>query len=349
MNETSLYEPNNFHISKTRSVYVTIANSILRLGTPKYNLHRRATWQERFPNADFVLQREFSLANSKVLLVPHGLVRKRLWCKKYPICVVAYPIETSEFSDEVDRGVDVLKAFDTVCVATSSKLNDDVKDSSVDPDIESVFADEETFHECKPKMVELFLFARANREKEEWYRRFVAATRVDPQLDEIERLPVTAGVKSLDTKSFVSKSLDTKPLDTKSYSSKSTDDEEKRQRTASSDSNSDCPDVAFIESLSKSVDMMSSKYLQYMSRVIPQEETLPADIGTECGTPSSGSPLHGAATPMSEPDTSPGICQPEMLWINALLSRFFFDFLHEQSWAEKMKEKLQAMLSKIHV
>lgn len=347
MNEMSVYEPSNFHISKTHSVYITITNSILRLGTPKYNLHRRATWQERFRNPDFILQREFSLVNSKVLLVPHGLVRKRLWCKKYPICVVASPIETSEFSDEVDHGVDVLKAFDSICIATSSKLSDKVKDSSVDPDIESVFADEETFHECKPKMVELFLFARANREKEEWYRRFVAATRVEPQLDEIERLPATADVKSLDTKS-----LDSKSLDTKSHSSKSTDGVEKRQRTASSDSNSDIPDVAFVESLPKSVDKMPSNYLQYMSRVIPPEETLPAEIGTECGTPSSGSPVHGDATPVSDVDVvtpSPGIGQPEMMWVNALLSRFFFDFLHEQCWAEKMKEKLQAMLSKIHV
>lgn len=46
---------------------------------------------------------------------------------------------------------------------------------------------------------------------------------------------------------------------------------------------------------------------------------------------------------------SPVFCDSQLFWVNALIGRCFFDFLRDKWWADKVKEKLQKKLSKIHV
>lgn len=335
MNEMSVYEQNDFHLNKTRSVYVTINKSILRLETPKYNLHRRAKWQERLPNnPEFIFRREFSLTDAKVFLIPHGLVKKRLWCKKYPICVVASPTasKTEAEHEEVNAGIDVLKAFDSIYLtSTSRSLDDSVKDATVDPEVESVFVDEKDIQESKPKMAELFLFARANREKEEWYRWFVAGTQFGTNLKEDE--PPLPAENSKSAESKTSPATDPQPR-----TSSSSDSALEIQNVNTEE---ELPPVAF--------DQSQADYMSYMSTLVqsknprieneskidspelddvsPENESLKSDLE------------HIPASPI----------EMDLRWLNALFSRFFFDFLHERSWAEKMKDKLQAMLCKIHV
>lgn len=335
MNEMSVYEQNDFHLNKTRSVYVTVNKSILRLETPKYNLHRRAKWQERLPNnPEFIFRREFSLTDAKIFLVPHGLVKKRLWCKKYPICVVASPTisETETEHEEINTGIDVLKAFDSIYLtSTSRSLDDSVKDVTVDPEVESVFVDEKDVRESKPRMAELFLFARANREKEEWYRWFVAGTQFGSNLKEDEPpLLLVENSKSVEPKT-------SPPPDPQPRTSSSSDSALEIQNMSTEE---DPAPVA--------LDQGQTDYMSYMSTLVqlkpriedegkndplelddvdPENESLKSDLE------------HVPASPIGM----------DLRWLNALFSRFFFDFLHQRSWAEKMKDKLQAMLCKIHV
>ena len=42
-------------------------------------------------------------------------------------------------------------------------------------------------------------------------------------------------------------------------------------------------------------------------------------------------------------------CDVQLIWLNALVSRCFMDFLREKYWVEKIREKIQKKLSKIHV
>ncbi|ESN92111.1 hypothetical protein HELRODRAFT_116105 [Helobdella robusta] len=44
-----------------------------------------------------------------------------------------------------------------------------------------------------------------------------------------------------------------------------------------------------------------------------------------------------------------GLCDPQLLWLNTLISRLFMDFLRERYWVEKIQEKIEKKLSKIHV
>jgi hypothetical protein len=42
-------------------------------------------------------------------------------------------------------------------------------------------------------------------------------------------------------------------------------------------------------------------------------------------------------------------CEPQVAWVNALISRTFLDFLQEDYWMNKIREKIQNKIGKIHV
>ena len=66
MNEVHDYDPETYHPALTHSVYATLEGSCLRLDSPRNNISRRATYDERVHEAAFVKSRSFQLAKSKV-------------------------------------------------------------------------------------------------------------------------------------------------------------------------------------------------------------------------------------------------------------------------------------------
>lgn len=66
MNETPIYNPETFHPSITHSVYVTLEGSWLRLGYPRANIPRWASFDEVPYKASFLRSRIYQLANCKV-------------------------------------------------------------------------------------------------------------------------------------------------------------------------------------------------------------------------------------------------------------------------------------------
>ena len=157
MNEITSYNPNDYHINHTYSVFITLEGSKLRLQRPKTPVPKRAMHDENLGVAHFIHQRHFELKGSRVFLQPPGLVKKRVWSKKYPICLALAEAGT-KIKNEGESSVDAPPAEDSVKSDMGFELISEEKcDSSV-----------------------LFLFARTGREKEEWYRRFVAATQGKP-------------------------------------------------------------------------------------------------------------------------------------------------------------------------
>ena len=150
MNELSSYDPDNYHITNTKSVFVQLEGSNLRLQTPKQGVPKRAMWNDQpITNVSFIKQRHFDLTGSKVDLLPPGLVRKRLWSKKYPICIILKKLGNKKvIKDPTAQGAKAL-GFEVL----PQEL-------------------------CEDGL--LFLFARTGREKEEWYRRLEAATTAQP-------------------------------------------------------------------------------------------------------------------------------------------------------------------------
>ncbi|KAG5853771.1 hypothetical protein ANANG_G00029950 [Anguilla anguilla] len=87
MNEILNYDPETYHATLTHSVFVRLDGSTLRLSKPGRNVARRATFNEPKPDVTYVSQKIYDLTDSKIYLVPESLARKRVWNKKYPICI----------------------------------------------------------------------------------------------------------------------------------------------------------------------------------------------------------------------------------------------------------------------
>ncbi|XP_060116920.1 testis-expressed protein 2-like [Heteronotia binoei] len=147
MNEMYFYDPEIYHPSLTHSVFVTLENSSLKLSYPKSNVPRRATFEEEIPEVAFVNHHNYDLNGAKVFLFPPGLARKRMWNKKYPICVLLPELD--------DPG---------------SKLVPDP------PKEKSAKKRQPPGQETPPKPPDdprertLYLFGRTGREKEEWFQ-----------------------------------------------------------------------------------------------------------------------------------------------------------------------------------
>ncbi|XP_070838142.1 testis-expressed protein 2-like [Chaetodon trifascialis] len=152
MNETHSYDPETFHPSITHSVHVTLEGSRLRLAYPRANIPRWAGFDEMPHEASFLRSRTYQLANCKVSLLPPGLARKRVWNKKYPICITLPEGEVGEES--------VVEGQEEEERAERHRVPD---------------------HQVP---VTLHLFGRTGREKEEWFQRFTTASQAGAKSSE---------------------------------------------------------------------------------------------------------------------------------------------------------------------
>ncbi|XP_011484041.1 testis-expressed protein 2 isoform X2 [Oryzias latipes] len=158
MNEIFNYDPETYHATLTHSVYVRVEGSTIRLSKPNHNIARRAAHNDSKPDVTFVSQKIYDLANSKVYLVPPGLARKRVWNKKYPIC-----IELSRQDDFISKAEgDRSEPSDGVGTSETGEANHGASSPS-------------------SKDLTLFLFGRTGRDKEEWFQRFLSAS--NPKVD----------------------------------------------------------------------------------------------------------------------------------------------------------------------
>ncbi|XP_053987933.1 testis-expressed protein 2 [Hylaeus volcanicus] len=81
------YEPNNYHVARTKSVFFRLQGNILRIMETRMKVPKKAVWDESKHKLKFVKRRVYNLNGAKIDLLPSGLTRKRRWSKKYPICI----------------------------------------------------------------------------------------------------------------------------------------------------------------------------------------------------------------------------------------------------------------------
>nr|CAD7440911.1 unnamed protein product [Timema bartmani] len=200
------YEPGRYSLTDTRSVYVRLEGSTMRISQTRAKIPKRAMFNEREHNkVKFHHQRIYDISQCQVTLLPEGLTRKRLWSKKYPICIM--------FGKNCVYKVEYIKEDSTQDIPNSSQ---DIQDSSSDkgglvelPDPEGRFQEsEDTLHDSADEFHDvtdgeegdiddddedddtfchidktaleetcIYLFSRTDREKEEWYRKLVAAVK----------------------------------------------------------------------------------------------------------------------------------------------------------------------------
>ena len=311
MNEIGEYDPLNHHINNTHPVQVLLEGTTLRLRRPKTNIPRRAFWDEdKFVVKEFIHQRHFDIKGSNISLRPTELVSKRLWSKKYPICI----------------------AFATA----GKKLKATETDTTEAPEREAGF-EVVTEEKCEEDVV--YLFARTSRDKETWFKRLVAAAEGTPMKNPIGQIR-----KFYETsKKLVQQGSANSQSDSASHKRQGSTDSmasnkrqgstdslaHRRQGSTNSVSSTGSSPVSEKEAILSPEQEMES-FVRYMSKLMPGE-------------------MYDRFASMHSRNHQIIDCDEQLLWLNAFISRCFWDFLRLPNWSQKVMEKLQRKLDTIHV
>ncbi|XP_018543284.1 LOW QUALITY PROTEIN: testis-expressed protein 2 [Lates calcarifer] len=315
MNEVHDYDPETYHPALTHSVFATLEGSCLRLDSPRTNISRRATYDERVPEPTFVKSRCFHLAKSKVFLLPSVLARKRVWNPKYPICV------------QLARGVNSLE----------DEGGRSEESRGEEPGAEPTSQKQSSSKPAHDLPTTLYLFGRTGREKEEWFRHFMFAS-TDSERDRqrpgrcVSRSGDPAAAQSVSAPSNIPSSRGS-------------------SRLGSSDDDAPCaPPVSCIPAANVSQTSSSTRgvslldYPSYMARLLAAEEMTPLSSPGASSTETSPTIKGNCICDLAE---YPG--KSQTAWANALIGRIFWDFLRERHWADAVSHKIQKKLSNIRL
>uniref|UniRef100_UPI00358F4172 testis-expressed protein 2 isoform X2 n=1 Tax=Myxine glutinosa TaxID=7769 RepID=UPI00358F4172 len=306
MNDVSSYDPETHHMALSRSVFVRLEGTMLRLSRPQCSIPRRAVYGER-RKENFVSQNHYDLADCQVFLVPSGLANKRIWNQKYPICIILAsqsPESRVKDQQEVEKEELIKDLEQAEEEEEKDEEDDEIKQYS-----------EVVEHEAKrdlPGDIVLYLFGRTGREKEEWFRRFLRVSCMSHEKS-------TVGSAFAPTRN----------------------DSECRRPAHSHDCSQTDAEESSVSLLGPPCEPMvrsQRDYVFFLSKFFPNA-------------------VHHHGTLARYADSSPthiykdadhfGTKDMQYAWLNALLSRIFWDFLNEKDWIDWVSFKIQKKLGKI--
>ncbi|MEQ2180336.1 Tabersonine 6,7-epoxidase isoform 2 [Goodea atripinnis] len=158
-----------YHATLTHSVYVRLEGSVLRLSKPNRNISRRAAHNEPKPDVTYISQKIYDLSDSRIYLMPQSLARKRVWNKKYPICIELAKQE--DFMSKAEGERSDTGEERTTGLGEKFERMDKVERSEGYTSVE-----EQRRPATGGGDLTIYLFGRTGREKEEWFRRFLQAS-----------------------------------------------------------------------------------------------------------------------------------------------------------------------------
>ncbi|XP_033847693.1 testis-expressed protein 2-like isoform X1 [Periophthalmus magnuspinnatus] len=305
MNEISNYDPETYHATLTHSVYVRLEGSTIRLSKPNHNISRRAAHNDLKPDVTFVSQKIYDLAYSKIHLVPEGLARKRIWNKKYPIC-----IELGKQDDFMSR------TQGDKWESIEGSLTKDKTDGTVS-----------TGNATLSQSVTLYLFGRTGREKEDWFQRFLEASKHKVDMKKSASatvLKIGGGHSRSGSRSSLDEALLT----------------QSRPKDGSTSTAGSAKPSPLLD------------YSLYMANLLPNQEAhSPPSVCSSLQSPMSspGADKKLPCSSPSPPEQNTGDEEDPVAWLNAALGRIFWDFLREPYWADMVSKKIQMKLSKIRL
>ncbi|XP_067914618.1 testis-expressed protein 2 isoform X2 [Heterodontus francisci] len=313
MNEIYNYDPETYHATLTHSVFIRLEGTVLRLSKPNKNISRRASFSEAKTPVTYISQKIYDLLDSKVHLVPKGLARKRVWNKKYPICI------------ELARQDDFMSKTQTEKENVEEKLPADKVETALEEPRKSSVSQDSAKLICQKDQV-LYLFGRTGREKEEWFRRLISASK--SKVD--AKRPASLGAGGIP--GFVP--------------SHSRNNSQSGMLTHSRNSSKGSVEEM---SQSKQKDLTSGvrqkmllDYTVYMAKYIPEEISSPnlSPVRSAESSPTANNKL---------PNSPIEDTEQQVAWVNALLGRVFWNFLGEKYWSNLVSRKIQMKLSKIRL
>ncbi|XP_042078144.1 LOW QUALITY PROTEIN: testis-expressed protein 2-like [Haplochromis burtoni] len=334
MNEIHSYDPETYHATLTHSVYVRLEGSVLRLSKPNRNISRRATHNEPKPDVTYISQKIYDLTDSKIYLMPQSLARKRVWNKKYPIC-----IELAKQDDFMSKAQgERPEAGEEKSTVQSEKVEKTDKGEKAEGSASAEEPKKPTFGGGD---LTIYLFGRTGREKEEWFRRFLLASRMKsegrggslPSICKNAFLPSHS--RSSSFQSVGGLEADSRSSSRGSLEELSQSQSRHRETTAALS----CGSTAGLK------QKMLLDYNVYMAKYVsPQVPPRSPTATDSAGNSPDSSPQTTKKLRRSSEETA----EPEA-WVNAFLGRIFWDFLGEKYWANVVSKKIQMKLSKIRL
>ncbi|KAL3987129.1 retinol dehydrogenase 12 [Sarotherodon galilaeus] len=316
MNEIHSYDPETYHATLTHSVYVRLEGSVLRLSKPNRNISRRATHNEPKPDVTYISQKIYDLTDSKIYLMPQSLARKRVWNKKYPIC-----IELAKQDDFMSKAQgERPEAGEEKSTVQSEKVDKTDKGEKAEGSASTEEPKKPTFGGGD---LTIYLFGRTGREKEEWFRRFLLASRMKSEGRGGSLPSICKNGLEADSRS----------------SSRGSLEELSQSRHRETTAALSCGSTAGLK------QKMLLDYNVYMAKYVsPQVPPRSPTATDSAGNSPDGSPQTTKKLRRSSEETA----EPEA-WVNAFLGRIFWDFLGEKYWANVVSKKIQMKLSKIRL
>lgn len=122
---------------------------------------------------------------NQIYLVPPSLARKRVWNKKYPICIELGKQDDFMSKAEADKG-DAGEERATPAEKEACGTGEDAKRPP---------ATQDGVRASGQKEQTLYLFGRTGREKEEWFRRMLVASRLKSEARKPTSLPASKSGK----------------------------------------------------------------------------------------------------------------------------------------------------------
>ncbi|XP_068149255.1 uncharacterized protein [Drosophila tropicalis] len=376
LNELNSYDPNTFSFSLTRSVYVRLDGTVLKMSGTNAKIPKRRMWNEMPIDRAKVLftdHRSYDLKDCRIELLPVGLAKKRYFNRKYPIqliiknsCSESTPVDQSsvvsvtegtgkaEFKDVAVGSTppsvdDQEKAIDfgaTVMQADLQQLRNTVNPDTELNDITVPCGDE----------VRLLLFTRCDREKEDWYRRFVAASKGLVHEQDLQ-VPMARFVDETDLQAAAAKQavLLTMGNSVKQVRSKDGDDrsgvtEASTSTNNNEDADSNTPDTAQFEEVLEEDCTPDGPRDENFEGLIMSSDTArnPADYVKFMTL------YQSRRSKRQEDELWKGIDQSlflgpsgSIVWANILFGRCLYSCLHDTLLHEKIKEFLQKKLNSI--
>ncbi|XP_059898165.1 testis-expressed protein 2 [Gadus macrocephalus] len=349
MNEISSYDPETYHATYTHSVYVRLEGSVLRLSKPNHNIARRATHNEPKPDVSYISQKIYDLAHSKIHLVPQSLARKRVWNKKYPVCIELAKQEDFMSKAQGERP----EAGDERHEVGEDRVDNGEAEEPRRPPSVVPSGGAAGGAGTGGGGLTLFLFGRTGRDKEEWFRRFLLASGLRWEgrgggsgsgackggfQGSTHGSTTAPGGANANGGGGGGGGGGPGEADSRSSSARSSMDEVPQALPRNRE-----PSWGSGLAAGGARPRSLLDYNVYMAKYInPQDETESSAAAARHSPESS--PLAAKRFPRGQGERM----EPEA-WVNALLGRVFWDFLGEKYWANMVSKKIQMKLSKIRL
>ncbi|XP_018787857.1 PREDICTED: uncharacterized protein LOC108968336 isoform X2 [Bactrocera latifrons] len=407
MNEIFSYDPLTYHITQTNSVYLRLDGTYLRVSTTTARIPKRIMWNEPpidIKHVHFTSHRVFNLLGCSVELLPLGLARKRYFNRKYPIQLIIKNGAEEETQQEPSENPSTqlsargsksdLASMDSRMSQVSSDILEQLGESKekvtnlqdidfaatvMNADLQQLQDNTQNNDSLIPcgDEVRLILFSRGDREKEDWYRRFVAASEGDVH-DQMLRLPNLKFVDDAELQRAAAKAAQM-PLDLRDNATPENENHAETEshvlpadiapplvveggKMAKGDAFKDIPDdMEVVPSPTDTFEglLMSScaarnppDYIRFMA--IYQSACKDPKIAVQSKPKALDKNEKSRRSKRNAKDLWKGIDQSlflgpsgSVVWANVLIGRVLYSCLHDNMVKDKIKELLQKKISAI--